>query len=122
MPWDVIDRGGAAPGDCDRWDPRTFEVYRSLIALRRGSRALRDGGLRWAVVAPDAVAFVRETLDERVLVLVARSPWSGADLPRHLLAAGAEPENLYGGAALAVDARGLVLSGEGPGVQVWRLT
>ena len=121
MPWDVIDRGGAASGDLDRWDQRTFEVYRSLIALRRGSRALRDGGLRWAVVAPDAVAFVRETLDERVLVLVARAPWPGADLPRHLLAPGATPESLYGGAALAVDDRRLGLPGDGPGVQVWRL-
>ena len=103
------------------WDLRTFEVYRSLIGLRRASRALREGGLRWAVVAADAVAFLRETLDERVLVVVSRGRWPGADLPRHLLTAGAQPENLYGGADLGVQPGALRIPGDGPGVQVWRL-
>lgn len=116
MPWDAIARG-----DGSRWDAATFEVYRTLIALRRGSRALREGGLRWAVVGPDAVAFLRETADERVLVLAARAPWSGADLPRHLLAPGHDAENLYGGAALDVTPGALRLPGDGPGFQVWRL-
>ena len=111
MPWDRR----------DRWDDRTFAIYRSLIALRRGSRALREGGLRWALVADDALAYLRETADERVLVLVARSGWAGARLPRHLLAPGATPQNLYGGANLVVRPDGLHLPGDGPGVQVWRL-
>jgi len=110
MPWDAIDAGG--PG----WDAGTFAVYRSLIALRRSSRALRDGGLRWVVVEDDAVAFLRETADERVLVLLARAPWSGARLPAGL--ADAEPVNLYGGADLGRD---LALPGSGPTAQVWRL-
>jgi alpha-glucosidase len=93
-------------------------VYRRLIALRRSSRALREGGLRWAVVEDDAVAYLRETVDERVLVLAARAPWRGATLPGRL-ASGAE--NLYGGADLRVDADGVHLPGDGPGVQVWRL-
>lgn len=116
MPWDAIDAGGG-PG----WDTATFEVVRSLIALRRSSRALREGGLRWAVVEPDAVAYLRETADECVLVVVARAPWDGVTLPRHLLAPGADAENLYGGGDLAVRPDGLVLPGDGPGVQVWRL-
>jgi len=111
MPW----------GRPELWDRRTFEAYRSLIALRASSRALREGGLRWAVVADDALSYLRETADERVLVLLARSPWSGAVLPRHLLAPGATPQNLYGGADLVVDPAGLTLPPEGPGVQVWRL-
>ena len=77
--------------------------------------------MRWAVVTPDAVAYLRETLDERVLVLVARASWEGADLPRHLLAPGASPENLYGGGDLGVRPDRLRLPGDGPGVQVWRL-
>jgi alpha-glucosidase len=116
MPWDEIEAGGGP-----RWDAGTFEIYRSLIAVRRGSRALREGGMRWAVVSPDAVAYLRETADERVLVLVARGPWEGAYLPRHLLAPGSDPENLYGGGDLAVHPDRLVLPGDGPGVQVWRL-
>ena len=116
MPWDEIDAGGGP-----RWDAATFEVYRRLIAMRRGSRALREGGLRWAVVADDAVAYLRELPDERVLVLLARAPWAGARLPRQLLAPGAEPEQLYGDGALGVGADALHLPGDGPGVQVWRL-
>ncbi|WP_029287986.1 glycoside hydrolase family 13 protein [Cellulomonas sp. HZM] len=115
MPWDDIAAGGGP-----RWDPATFEVYRALIALRRSSRALRDGGLRWAVVADDAVAYLRETRDERVLVLLARSPWSGATLPRHLLTRGAAT-TLYGDVDLAATDDGLVLPGAGPTVGVWRL-
>lgn len=110
MPWDRP----------DRWDGDTFEVYRRLVALRRGSRALREGGLRWLVVDDDAVAYLRETLDERVLVVVARDTWGGARLPRHLLA-GADAERLHGDLGLDVSAAGLDVAGDGPGVGVWRL-
>ncbi|WP_028048737.1 glycoside hydrolase family 13 protein [Cellulomonas sp. URHD0024] len=116
MPWRDVDAGGGP-----RWDAGTFEIYRSLIAVRRGSRALREGGMRWVVVQRNAVAYLRETLDERVLVVVARGPWEGVDLPRHLLAPHALPENLYGGADLDVRPDALHLAGDGPGVQVWRL-
>lgn len=107
MPWD----------DPTRWDSTSLELYRSLIALRRSSEALRRGGLRWLDLGPDAVAFVRETATEAVLVLAARAPWSGARI-RGVARAG---ENLYGGAELAADDDGLRLPGDGPGLQVWRL-
>ncbi len=119
MPWDQVAAGGGT-----RWDGRTFEAYRGLIAARRASRALRDGGLRWAVVADDAVAFLRETAEERVLVVAARTPWSGARLPRHLAADA--PELLAGGrlgatAEVTLEDDALVVSGAGPAVGVWRL-
>lgn len=121
MPWADVDAGGGP-----RWDVATFATYQRLIALRRSSRALREGGLRWAVVTDDALAFVRETADERVLVLAARAPWAGAELPAWLAPDGAE--SLYGGAALdRVEGTGpdrgpvLRLPGDGPGVQVWRV-
>lgn len=116
--------GGRVPmpwGHPESWDTRTFEAYRALIRLRRSTRALREGGMRWAVVAADAVAFLRETHDERVLVVAARGPWPGAEIPRHLLSPDAAPENLYGGADLTVGATTLRIPGDGPGVQVWRL-
>ncbi len=110
MPW----------GRSERWDSDTFEVYRRLVAMRRASRALREGGLRWLLVDDDAVAYLRETTDERVLVVVARDAWAGARLPRHLLT-GTEPERLYGELGLEVTADGLDLGGDGPGVGVWRI-
>ena len=115
MPWDDIDAGGGP-----RWDAATFDTYRRLAALRRSSDALRTGGLRWAVVTDDAVAFLRESPSERVLVLLARAPWAGAALPGHLLGSG-PAQNLYGGADLPSVDGALALPGDGPGVQVWRL-
>lgn len=112
MPWDRP----------DRWDEGTFEVYRRLIGLRRSSRALREGGLRWVIVHDDAVAFLRETADERVLVVVARAPWPGALLPAGLVQAGEEPERLYGRGDLTLGPEGVDVPGVGPGVGVWRLT
>lgn len=99
----------------------TFEAVRSLVRLRNRVRALREGGMRWAVVHDDALAFLRETPEERVLVVAARAPWPGSVLPASLLAPRATPENLYGGGELAVTAAGLEVPGDGPGVQIWRL-
>lgn len=107
MPWD----------DPARWDAASLDLYRALIAVRRGSRALRQGGLRWFDVGPDAVAFARETPDETVLVLASRAPWGGARLHGFT----DEGENLYGGASLVADDGALLLPGDGPGLQVWRL-
>lgn len=121
MPWDQIAAGGGA-----RWDASVFERYRSLIRLRRGREALREGGLRWALLDDNVVAFLRETADERILVVLARAEWDGAELPAWLLATGEKPELLYGGSAastptLTVGVDSLVLSGEGPAVGIWRL-
>ena len=119
MPWDQATTGGP------RWDLETYDVFRALSRLRRDTAALREGGLRWAVVEDDAVAYLRETPQERVLVVVARAPWAGAVLPRWVLGDSA-PELLYGGSAtgtpsLSVMRDGVQVAGDGPAVGVWRL-
>lgn len=138
MPWD-------RPGDVDQ---ETLAVYRELAALRHAHPALRDGGLRWVLVADDALAYVRETAGERLLVLLSRAPWGGAVLdaatlldplldpvlelgPAHPDPADAAPPAglpaLYprGGEPLAVVAApsgtGVALPGDGPAARVWRL-
>lgn len=109
MPW----------GEPQRWDTSTLAMYRSLLALRRSSEALRDGGLRWVLVTDDAVAYLREVPGERVLVLAARARWPGAVLPSRLTPTRVA-ESLYG-PDLHVDDAGLHLPGDGPAVGVWRL-
>lgn len=109
MPWDRPHRR----------DEHTFEVYRSLLCLRRSSAALRDGGLRWVLARDDVVGYLREVPGERVLVVAARAPWAGATLPGHLTPSG-RVEALYG-PELVVDERGVRVPGDGPGVGVWRL-
>ncbi|WP_098456291.1 glycoside hydrolase family 13 protein [Sanguibacter antarcticus] len=111
MPWD----------DPERWDQATFDVFRALTALRSASDALCVGGLRWVVVEDDAVAYLRETPDESVLVLLARAPWAGARLPAELVPDGTVPRTLYGSAPLERSDAGWLLPGTGPGVHVWRV-
>lgn len=109
MPW----------GRPDRWDEETLATYRTLIGVRRASAALRHGGLRWLLAEDDAVAFLRETPDERVLVVVARAPWSGVTLPRSLAPRG-DVETLHG-PRLVAGPDGLEVPAAGPSVGVWRL-
>jgi alpha-glucosidase len=104
----------------DSWDRRTLAAYRSLIALRRGSEALRRGGLRWGFADDDALVFLRECHRERLLVLARRA--SGT--PTRLSGVRAtDAENLYGGAParFAGDDR-IELPGDGPTIQIWRLS
>ena len=71
-PWlpvnpDYISRNAASqaadPGSLLSW-------YKSLIALRRGSEALRSGSIRFLDLDPDVLAYERAAGEERVLVLL----------------------------------------------------
>ena len=120
MPWDQI-AGGGGP----RWDAGLCGVYRDLIALRKQSDALCDGGLRWVVVDEDALGYLRELPGERLLVILARAPWQGVTLPAWL-APQRTAELRYGGRLagtpqLKVADDALVGGGEGPAVGVWQL-
>ena len=102
------------------WDHATLDAYRDLIAVRQAHPALRRGGLRWVLETDDAIGFLRESADERILVVVSRSPWSGALLPASLTAQG-ETETLYGNVDLHVTGGAIVLPGDGPSAGIWRL-
>ncbi|MEU7874361.1 glycoside hydrolase family 13 protein [Dactylosporangium sp. NPDC049140] len=83
--------------------------YGRLLALRRKHPSLRGGGLRFAHVDADAIAFWRETHDERLLILARRAPGAPVEL-----AGVPEATNLYGGAAWTGS-----LPGDGPALQIW---
>ena len=72
------------------------------------------------LVSRDAIGFLRETADERLLVVVSRGPWSGALLPGSLAALGGT-ETLYGNIDLAVTGGAVVVPGDGPTAGIWRL-
>lgn len=67
IPWDRIDESAD-----------TIDLFRRLIALKRTHPALNGGGIRWVHASDEAVAFVRESAEECVLVLAARSAGSVA--------------------------------------------
>ena len=119
MPWAEIARGGGP-----RWDGTAHDLWRDLIQLRHAEAPLRHGGLRWALIADDALGYLRETAAERLLVVLARAPWRGAVLPGWLSASPPEPLYVPRRAAplsLTRTPEGWACSGEGPGVGIWRL-
>jgi alpha-glucosidase len=109
MPW-------ARP---ETWDAVLLEEYRRLIALRRSSSALARGGIRYAFVDEDVIAYLRETTDERLLCLASRAPHEPVRLPLVELRC-EELETVHGG-DVTYDGGDAALPAEGPVFHIWRL-
>jgi alpha-glucosidase len=82
IPWD-------APSG---WNTETLQHYRAAIATRRSSEALRRGGFRWVSVGPEHLAYLRETKNQRVLIVATRSadPTCGPSVRAALASLGIE--------------------------------
>jgi alpha-glucosidase len=103
----------------ESWDTELLEGYRRLISLRRSSRALSRGGIRYVHLSADALAYLREASGETVLCLAARAPHEPVRVP--LAALGGEPETLVGNDASNED-DSAVLPSAGPAFHAWRVT
>ncbi len=105
------------------WNSALLSVFRRLCAVRRDSTALRHGGLRWAYVDADRIAWLRETDEESILVLLARAAGHPITLSAATLGLeeGSAARNVYGGSTLSARAGLAVLPGDGPMVQMWEL-
>jgi alpha-glucosidase len=104
----------------ESWDAALFEAYRELIALRRRSEALARGGIRYAHVSAEAIAYLRETRAERLLCLAARAADDPIRLPLARLAC--EGFETLCGSEVVLDGGDAVLPGDGPAFHCWRLT
>lgn len=105
----------------DRWDATVLELHERLATVRRGSLALRRGGLRWLQVQDDALTFERESPDgsERVLVHVARAGHDPVRLPGTWFV---DAEQLFGtGSPLRTRDGSWQLPAGGPDSHVWRV-
>jgi alpha-glucosidase len=109
MPWDRP----------DSWDRVLLEEYRRLIALRRSSAALARGGIRYAFVDDDVIAYLRETREERLLCLASRAEHEPVRLALTALG-GRELAPLHGEPAWYDDGDA-VLPADGPAFHVWRI-
>jgi alpha-glucosidase len=98
----------------ESWHEPTLQRYRDLLRLRADQHALRHGGLRFAHIDTDVLAYWREETHSRLLVLVRRAAGVPVRVPG--VHSGV---NLYGEAELPVDIDGALLPGDGPTVQVW---
>jgi alpha-glucosidase len=107
----------------ETWDEGLLGSYRRLISLRRSSPALARGGIRYAHVGPDAILYVRETDEERVLCLARRRDGESLRVP--LEAVGGRGIELLANEGDAeeplVEEGAIVMSSEGPSFQALRI-
>lgn len=54
------------------WNSTLFEGFKALIAIRKNSDALINGGLRWIHQSKDSIAYLRESKEESLLIYVSR--------------------------------------------------
>jgi alpha-glucosidase len=103
----------------ETWDADLYASYARLIRLRRSSGALARGALRYAFVGEDAIAYLREHGDERLLCLAARADHDPIRLPLEALGCRAL-DPVLGGDALCT-AGIATLPADGPAFHIWRL-
>jgi alpha-glucosidase len=103
----------------ETWDTVALDGYRRLISLRRSQRALARGGIRYAHVAEDAIAYVREARAEAVLCLAARA--SHEPVRVSLEGLGASGLETLAGGDVSIDGDHAVLPADGPAFHAWRV-
>ncbi|HMM28475.1 MAG TPA: maltodextrin glucosidase [Aggregatilineaceae bacterium] len=107
-----------------RWNHARRALFQRLIALRRGSPALREGGFQVLHAAGDTLAFLREASDERLIVVARRGDDGLREVPvaAAALRDGTRLRELLGGGEATVIGGTLPLAGlDGAGAQVWRV-
>ena len=103
----------------DQWDHELLAAYKAVNEIKSSSDALAFGGLRFAYVTDDVIAYLRETAEERILAVIARKPvgtisfscptWDFRDL-----------ENLFGFSAALVG-KTVTVNVDKAGGGIWRL-
>lgn len=109
------------PWDRTSWDLELLARRRALIRLRSSSPALARGGFRWAERSGDALAFIRASQTERLLVRATRDDTPPLRCPVSIL--GDDAEMIFGPATATSTRRGdlLEFDAHGPSFAIWRL-
>ncbi len=100
--------------------------YAALAGLRRDQPALTGGGIRWIYARGDALAFVRETEESAVLVVVARAA-ADVQLPAGSLSAaqlaGVGPAPAFAAGQITANEAGAsaLICTRGPAAAMWVL-
>ncbi|KRE30016.1 glycoside hydrolase family 13 protein [Agromyces sp. Soil535] len=97
-----------------------LDTYASLVALRRAHSVLATGGIRWLAVGEDALAFVRESAEESVLVFAARTA-ATLEVAAAAMDATDAAAPLFGDARLAASDGLVHLAADGPAFAAWSL-
>ena len=100
------------------WDTDLLELYRRLGSARRELDALRHGGLRWAGATDDAICFLRESADQRALVVVSRDAFGELRLPAAAVKGINQGRAVIGG-GISVDDHQVTVTDVGSPVTIW---
>lgn len=115
---------GCMPWDQSQWNQSLRQFYQALIALRRTSPALIEGGFQVLWVEDDSLAFLRDAEQESIIVVAHRGPAerSALDLPvaHGAIPDGTEFQELFSGRRSRVENGHLALGPLRVGAQVWR--
>ena len=102
--------------DPEGWDADLFEEFKKLIAIRKTSDSIINGGLRWVSVKRDSVAYLRESSEEALLVYVARKGGEhGIDIEPFGYSVA---QNLYGSSS---GRKQISFTSKGATSRIWRL-
>lgn len=108
--------------DETRWNTDLREHYRALIALRRESDAIQNGGMQFLHAEGPLLAYLRESQTERVIVVGYRgeAPLENASLPAWVggIPDGATFTDLFSGVRVAVSGDNLALGTLEPGTSL----
>ncbi len=110
--------------DSSRWDVELRSFYQKLIRLRRTSSVLADGGFQILLSEENALAFLRDTDEEQILVIGNRGPGGRAASPLFMrdggIPDGTAFREIFTGQILTVQNGYLSLPAIGAGVQIWQ--
>lgn len=110
--------------DAAAWDAELRAFYRKLIHLRRTSPALIEGGFQILAIEEDTLAYLRDTDEERIIVVANRGPAArpAGPLPvaHGAIADGTEFTELFSGRRARVEGGCLPLPEVAAGVALWR--
>ena len=120
---DDLEARRTMPWDRALWDEPLYAEVQALVAVRRSSPALREGGYQVLEVAPDSVTFLRDTDAEVAVVVVVRGPDPRPAVPLHVghgaIADGVVLTERLTGATAAVAGGRLDVGAMPPGVAIW---
>lgn len=102
-------------------DTSMLETYARLSQIRKHHRALAEGSMRWLYTSGEAMAFVRESKTESILVIASRGRDRKLEFSRDALGGAEGAENLFGNGDLRVVGGKIRYDAAELDLQIWRL-
>jgi alpha-glucosidase len=102
-------------------DSSMIETYAKLSQIRKRHRGLTEGSMRWLYASNEAIAFVRESKTESVLVIASRGRERKLEFSRDAISGVEGATNLFGHGSLRVVGGKIRYDAAELDLQIWRL-